>query len=326
MTHSVQPRTEKINASTKLAIDRTRLSYEHTWMDALFARPGNTFSRKHKRNHVMSRVLVLLVLCLASLAHAQDQPAGAVGSQHGPAGSPSRTPAADPDDSWHADLIAYLWLAGAHGTIGIASHDVDFRASPTDLLSHFRFGLMGTVQARRGRYVFINDLMWVRLATTNTTTLPIPGQPSLSAEAKAWQFILTPAFGYRFLDGERIKIDAMMLGARYWHVGSSLQFTPSPFGRTFSKTLNWADPLMGVRILFPLSSKVLVTIGGDAGGWGAGAQLDYEIVGSLGYNLSSKFTLSAGYRYLYVDYRPTGDSIYKQAMSGALIGVNYHFK
>jgi hypothetical protein len=105
-----------------------------------------------------------------------------------------------------------------------------------------------------------------------------------------------------------------------------LQFTPLPFGRTFSKTLNWADPLMGARILFPLSPKVLVTIGGDAGGWGAGAQLDYEIVGSLGYNLSSKFTLSAGYRYLYVDYRPTGDSIYKQAMSGALIGVNYHFK
>jgi len=295
-------------------------------MNAIFATPNNTFLRKHKWNCVTSLVFGLLMLCFSSLAHAQDQPAGAASSQHGPVGSPSRTPAADPGDSWHADLVAYLWLAGAHGTIGIASHDVDFRASPTDLLQHFRFGLMGTVQVRRGRYVFINDLMWVRLRATNTTTLPTPGQPSLSAEAKAWQFIVTPAFGYRFLDGERIKMDAMMLGVRYWHVGSSLQFTPLPFGRTFSKTLNWADPLMGARILFPLSPKVLVTIGGDAGGWGAGAQLDYEIVGSLGYNLSSKFTLSAGYRYLYVDYRPTGDSIYKQAMSGALIGVNYHFK
>jgi outer membrane receptor protein involved in Fe transport len=294
-------------------------------MSAIFATPSNTFSRKHKWNCVTSHVLVLLMLCFSSLAHAQDQPPGAVSSQHGPVGSPSTTPAADPGDSWHADLIAYLWLAGAHGTIGIASHDVDFRASPTDLLQHFRFGLMGTVQARRGRYVFINDLVWVRLGATNTTTLPISGQPSLSAEAKAWQFILTPAFGYRFLDGEKIKIDALMLGFRYWHVGSSLQFTPSPFGRTFSKTLNWADPLMGARILFPLSPKVLVTIGGDAGAWG-GAQLDYEIVGSLGYKLSSKFTLTAGYRYLYVDYRPTGESIYKQAMSGALIGVNYHFK
>jgi hypothetical protein len=232
-------------------------------MSAIFATPSNTFSRKHKWNCVTSHVLVLLMLCFSSLAHAQDQPPGAVSSQHGPVGSPSTTPAADPGDSWHADLIAYLWLAGAHGTIGIASHDVDFRASPTDLLQHFRFGLMGTVQARRGRYGFINDFVWVRLGATNTTTLPIPGQPSLSAEAKAWQFIFTPAFGYRFLDGEKIKIDALMLGFRYWHVGSSLQFTPSPFGRTFSKTLNWADPLMGARILFPLSPKVLVTIGGD---------------------------------------------------------------
>jgi hypothetical protein len=82
---------------------------------------------------------------------------------------------------------------------------------------------------------------------------------------------------------------------------------------------------MGARILFPLSPKLLVTIGGDAGGWGP-SQLDYEIVGSLGYNLSSKFTLGAGYRYLYVDYRPATDAIYKQAMSGALIGVNYHVK
>jgi hypothetical protein len=71
---------------------------------------------------------------------------------------------------------------------------------------------------------------------------------------------------------------------------------------------------------------VLVTIGGDAGGFGAGAQLDYEMVGSVGYNLSRKVTLTAGYRYLYVDYRPSGDSIYKQVMNGALIGVNYHFK
>ena len=61
-------------------------------------------------------------------------------------------------------------------------------------------------------------------------------------------------------------------------------------------------------------------------GGGAGAQLNYELVGSLGDNLSRKFTISAGYRYLYVDHRTTGDSIYKLAISGALVGVNYHFE
>ena len=275
--------------------------------------------------YLRSVVSLLLVLCFSGLARAQDQPAAAGNSQQGPLASPSKT-SATPDDHWHADLIFYLWLTGVNGTIANTSQNVDFRASPTDLLSHFRFGLMGTLQARRGRYVFVNDLMWVRLRATDTATLPVPGQPQLSAEAEAWQFVVTPAFGYRLLDGEKIKIDAMILGVRYWHVGSSLQFTPSPLGRTFSTTLNWADPLMGGRILFPLSSKVSVTIAGDAGGWGAGSQLDYQVLGALGYNLSRKFTLSLAYRYLFVDYRSANNALYKTAMSGALIGVNYHLK
>ncbi|MBV8865898.1 MAG: hypothetical protein JO210_10935 [Acidobacteriaceae bacterium] len=83
---------------------------------------------------------------------------------------------------------------------------------------------------------------------------------------------------------------------------------------------------MGTRILFPLSPKLLVTILGDAGGWGAGSQLDYQIFGAIGYRLSEKFSLGAGYRYLFVNYRPGNSGIYESALSGALIGVNYHFK
>src|SRR5881227_415910 len=114
-------------------------------MNAIFPTRSKRSSRKHQRNCLMSLVVVSLMLCLSSLAHAQDQPTEAGSSQHGPVGAPSKTPAANPADTWHADLLFYLWLARAHGTIGIASHDVDFRASPTDLLQHFRFGLMGTV-------------------------------------------------------------------------------------------------------------------------------------------------------------------------------------
>src|SRR3954447_1156617 len=171
-------------------------------MNPISVSPSKTFSRKYRRNCLTPLVLVLLMLCVSGAGYAQDLSAEEASSQNGPASGPSRTAAAGPDDSWHADMIAYLWLAGSRGTIGIQNHDVNYRASPTDLLSHFRFGLMGTLQARRGRYVFINDLLWVRLRATNTTTLPVSGQP-LSAEAKAWQFIVTPAFGYRFLDSKR---------------------------------------------------------------------------------------------------------------------------
>lgn len=267
--------------------------------------------------------VALLSFFVCALATAQQQP-GADASNQPAAGTPAANTAADSDPAWHTNLTLYLWFPGTHGTVGANGYDVGFRASATDLLSHFRFGLMGAVGAQRGRFVTLTDLLWVRLAANHQAVLPVPGLPPLTAQAKFGEFILTPEFGYRLLDGEKFKIDAIG-GVRYWHLGSSLQFSPSVRGINFSGAANWADPLMGARFQMPLAPRVLVTILGDAGGWGAGSQLDYQIVGALGLKLSPKWTLDAGYRYLYVNYRP-GSFIYDTAMSGVLLGVTYSFR
>jgi len=258
------------------------------------------------------------------LAKGEDQPPDAdTPDQAVPAAAPANSATA-PSDPWHAGFTGYIWFPGVHGVTGNLNHEVPFRASAGDLLSHFRFGLMGTLEAQRGRFVLLTDLMWVRLQANHQKALPYPGLPELSAQVKAWEFIITPEFGYRFVDGEKIKVDALG-GLRYWHVGSSLHFTPSLLGLNFSGSLDFADPLMGARIQFPLSPKLLVTIMGDAGGWGAGAQLDYDIVGAIGYKLNPKFTMGVGYRYLYVDYHP-GNFLYQVAMSGPGVYLTYNFK
>jgi outer membrane receptor protein involved in Fe transport len=167
-------------------------------------------------------------------------------------------------------------------------------------------------------------MVWVRVGADKQPAVPVPNLPPLTANVKFDEFILTPEVGYRALDGEKFKIDALW-GARYWHLGSNLQFTPSLPGFDFSKSANWADPLMGARFQAPLGHRVLLTVLGDAGGWGAGAQLDYQIAGVLGFKLTPKWTLDAGYRYLYVNYTP-GNFVYQTAMSGALIGVSYSLK
>jgi hypothetical protein len=265
---------------------------------------------------------VTMSLLLSKGANSEEQPSSGDAAPQAAASPDPGTPAT-PDDDWHTDFTFYLWFPGTHGTTGVNGHDVNFRASAGDILSHFRFGLMGTLGVQRGRFVGIGDLIWVRLAAYNSRTLPFPGLPELSSTVKAQQFILTPEFGYRFLDHEKIKIDALM-GLRYWHLGSSLQFTPS-LGLNVSPSANWVDPLMGTRIVFPLSPKAEVTILGDAGGWGAGSQLDYQIVGALRYNLKPKWTLGVGYRYLFVNYHP-GNFLYESALTGPMIGVTYHFK
>lgn len=270
-------------------------------------------------------------LLFCGAANSEEQPTVGDATPQATA-SPTPGPAATTsDDDWHTDLALYLWFPGMHGETGLFDRDVGFKASATDILSHFRFGFMGTLGAQKGRFVAIGDLIWVRLRTDPQRTLLIPpslgiGAPQIevSAQVKAQMFILTPEFGYRFVDREKLKVDALM-GLRYWHLGASTQFTPSPLGLNFSQSANWVDPLMGARILFPLSPKLLVTIMGDGGGWGAGSQLDYQILGAIGYTLTPKWTLGAGYRYLFVNYHP-GNFLYQAAMSGAMLGVTYHFK
>jgi hypothetical protein len=209
-----------------------------------------------------------------------------------------------------------------HGTVGARGRTASVHASASDLLSHFRFGLMGAMEARYKRVVLPLDMMWVRLG--DDKALPGPNLLATTANMKGSEFILTPKIGFRVIDQEKFKIDALT-GFRYWHFGENLQFTPSTLGLDFSASQNWVDPLVGGRIQAALSPKVEVTIAGDVGGWGAGSQLDYQMVGLLGYRIKPKWTLQAGYRYLDVNYR-SGGSVVDTATSGVVFGVTIALK
>ncbi len=226
------------------------------------------------------------------------------------------------DDGWHFAVSPYLWFPGVHGTIGALGREVDFKASPGDLLSHFRFGLMGLVEARYKRVLLPLDIMWIRLG--DNKALPFPNLMVNTAKLKASEFILTPKIGYRLIDEDKIKIDALV-GFRYWHFGENLKFVPSNFNLNFSSSQNWVDPIVGGRITGNLSPKVVAVIAGDVGGWGTGSQLDYQVAGILGYSIKPKVTLQVGYRYLYVDYR-SGGSIIQPTTSGVLFGATFNLK
>jgi len=230
-----------------------------------------------------------------------------------------------PDDQWHISLSPYLWFAGTHGTLGAFNRDVGYRASAIDLLSHFRFGLMAATEARHDRVLFPLDMMWIRLR--DDRALPFPGLSATSANLKASMFILTPKTGFRVINAEKFKAD-FLTGLRYWHFGENLQFNPSLLGLNFSKSQNWVDPLVGGRLEAAVSQKAVVTVAGDVGGWGAASQLEYQLVGLLGYKLKPSMTLQAGYRYLYADYQKNGpaNASNKFALSGIILGITLNIK
>lgn len=225
------------------------------------------------------------------------------------------------ESDWHFAVTPYLWFAGAHGNVGGPNGgEVGFSASPGDLLSHFRIGLMGAVEPRYKRIVMPLDVFWIRLGSDRA--LPnTPGQGV--ANLRATEFFLTQKVGYRVIDQEKIKIDALA-GFRYWHFGQSVSFTTNALN--FSGSQNWVDPVVGGRITGILTPKFVVNIGGDVGGWGAGSQIDYQIFGAVGYRIKPAIALQVGYRYLYFDYRKSSGLYFNAATSGVVAGVSITLK
>jgi len=224
------------------------------------------------------------------------------------------------DEGWHFGIAPYLWFAGVHGTVGALGHEGSVHASFRDVLSNFNVGLMFAVEPRHNRIVMPFDFMWIKLS--DDKALPFEVGPT-SVKVKINEFMLTQKIGYRVIDSEKFKVDGLA-GFRYWHLGNTLTLQPQ-ISNSFYASANWVDAVGGARIQAKLSPKVTLTVLGDAGGGGANS--DYQVAGLLGWNFK-KFSLQGGWRYMSVNYRPSGGVrfIYDMATSGLIFGATIPLK
>ena len=230
---------------------------------------------------------------------------------------------ANQDTGWNLEISPYLWFAGAHGTVGVAGRDVSIHASAGDVLSHFDIGLMGAAEARHKRFVLNGDLMWIRLSDSHA--LPFLQLSTTSADARVGQLVWTSKLGYRVIEHSRIKADANV-GIRFWHLAEKVNFNPFLLGLSFDSSQDWADFVIGGYVYLLMGRQTEVSLVGDVGGWDATAKLDYQFAAILGYKLRPKWTLEAGYRYLFIDYRGNNSSVTNLVTSGALVGLTYRLR
>jgi hypothetical protein len=256
--------------------------------------------------------LSLLVLICAQTAVAQTQTTT----------TPKTETPSPSDDGWHVGITPYIWFAGVHGTVGALDHEASVHASFGDIFNYLNIGAMATIEPSYNRIVMPFDFLWMKLS--DQKSLPFD-EGATSVKAKMTETLITQKIGYRFVDSKKVKVDALF-GFRYWHLENSLTFQPTQIANGFSRSANWVDGLGGGRIELALSPKLSAVVLGDAGG--GSARLDYQVAGLLGYKLSRKVVLLAGYRYLAVDYRPTGNAgfIYDVAMPGLVNGATFNVK
>jgi hypothetical protein len=237
-----------------------------------------------------------------------------------PAEAETLTPQTPSADEWEFQLTPYIWFEGLEGDVGvgnlIASVDVKFR----DIIDELNFGLMGTFEARKGKLVIATDALYVKLTDNNAT----PGPLFSNVEVELKQFMFEPKVAYRAVEQRAGTVD-VFAGIRYWHMRTNLDFAPNILPATsVSRSKNWVDPIVGTRLKVNLSPKFFAFGKGDIGGFGAGSDFTWELLGGVGYNINERFSLLGGYRHLSVDYQKDG-FLYDLASKGFFTGVGIRF-
>jgi hypothetical protein len=228
---------------------------------------------------------------------------------------------------WHVDWVPiYLWFSGLTGDVGAAGVVAPVSVSFADVIQQLNIGAMTALDVRRKRVGVFTDLIFLSLSSDQSTT-PIGPQPTyVGFQANAKQLIVDPEAYVRIVDNDRGSIDAIG-GGRFWHLNNGLDLFPPNNGSTVTvgQTQNWVDPVLGARFRLNANRGIFFNLKGDAGGFGVGSKLTYQMYAGLGKEFKERYSVLLGYRYLSVDYS-SGGFLYDVHMQGIVTGFDIRFK
>jgi opacity protein-like surface antigen len=243
-------------------------------------------------------------------------------------GTPARAQSATAESGWTFEFTPYLWLAGIKGTFGDGTTVPGGQPPSVDagfdkLLNSLDFAFMGSIEARKGRWGVMSDLIYLSLSEDATVKFA-PSLPStgLKFNAELDGTIFTLGGAYRVSEGSAA-VD--VIGAlRYYSLAPSINVTAGPAVRLVEPKANWTDPVVGIRIRHPLTSQWAVTGYADVGGFGIGSDLSYQLYGGAEYFFSKTFTGKIGYRHLQTDYEKD-DRKLDLTFGGLMLGLGFRF-
>jgi opacity protein-like surface antigen len=212
---------------------------------------------------------------------------------------------------------------GALPTIGV---DMSF----SDILDNLDAGLMGAFEARKGRWGFLFDAIYMKLKDSGTASRtgpgPIGATATASAELEVKQTLFAAAVAYRAVEG-RAPLDVIG-GLRYSRLEADASINGSFFAQTGtvarSAEKDWVDPYIGVRVLQPIAAHWTLVGYLDIGGFGVGSDFTWQSLVGVNVEFSKTFAGKFGYRYISVDYDKDG-FVYDMANSGLYLGVGIRF-
>jgi opacity protein-like surface antigen len=247
------------------------------------------------------------------------------------------------------------WIAGLSGDIGAKGVVSDIDVGFEQLFKHLtHVPIVLSADIRYKRWEFFGDGQYMEVGDSAT----LPGLLFTNANVHVKSGLAEAFLGYRLINCDKATL-SIFAGARYTYLGVNVSIFDNGDARLpilrqllgLPKKLNpegsidWVDPVLGVRGRLKLWKATSLYVEGDVGGFDAnsGSAFDvhregrtivktpisssdwsYQVQGGLEFQLSRWFWTQVGWRYLKYDYVSEGFTN-KTALNGPFVqgGVNF---
>ena len=257
---------------------------------------------------VISVLVVLVVMCPVAFAQETTNT------------SDKNKTEATATKNWQFSLAPiYLWAASTEGEMTVRGIEADVEESFSDIMENFDGGIISHFETvYKQRFGLFADLVLIKLN-------PKDDQTAIGNIRIDYKEVLAELGGfYRYTTGDHT-LDGLV-GMRYSYIEGELNL-PDPL-QDLKEDVNWIDPFFGLRWWFRVAERWNLRFRGDVGGFGAGSDLAWNLVGLIDYQPWKHVGLAAGYRVYYQDYskgkNERGREIFaiESTMHGPILGLD----
>ena len=230
-------------------------------------------------------------------------------------------------DQWQHKAAIYLWGADIGGTTG-SGQPVDIGFS--DLVDNLEAGFMFAYKARKNKWSFGADLLYLDVSKSETLNLIPPIGPGIGVNAEAKidleSLVVQGGGAYNIYQNEVLLLD-VMVGARYLDLSGDVNLTFSPgitdqaINIEESLSDDVVDGIVGLTGSIKLGERWTMPFHADVGT----GDSDITWQAFIGIKYRAWDLVDFGLAYRHLDWDIGGDVIDDISFGGPQLGVIFRF-